>query len=1464
MPTGKQHWKIISRSEFDHEQEALDFVYKDFPSQDNYRAWTNFEFVTGGPYPTRNEVDLLVACPQGVFLIEIKSHQGKLTGDTRDWTFNRDGRRKTIENPLFLTDKKCKRLKGLLEHDPAFRQKKGSRGLRVPFIEPLVFLSDADLDNQLSGLAANSVCRRDTDTRDGIMAAIKRRVCQGLPERPHPVVNTPQIKAVAKALDNLGIRPSQTKRQVNDFLLGELIDEHPEGLYQDYLARHISVESTTRVARCYAINRKASEEERNIVEEAALREARIAGDLEHQGILRADPLTRNEEGPVIFFKRPPSAQRLDHFLAENQERLSIDDRLDLLRQLAETMLYVHRKHLVHRSLSPRSILIQPASKDHPTPRALIFNWQTGSSLADSSRSPLVTQFHGSIHASQLLEDSSQVYLAPEVLSGNAPPSPEQDVFSLGALAYLLFSGKPPAESAVQLSQKLNKSLSGLNVVEAMDAPASSMIDLIKESTHGSASDRSTIADFLACLSLIEEELTQPDLEVVENPLQAKSGDFLSHGLQIVKRLGSGSVSVVFQVKTPNSADDADPVVLKVAREPSHNNRIRAEFEILQDIARKVQSRNIVCAHELIEFDELAAFTMDLAGEETVACELQEKGPVDMRLLERFGEELIRTIRDLDELGGGIAHRDIKPENMGIRKVGSQHQLRLFDFSLAQASPENIQVGTPPYLDPFIAERKVPRWDISSECYSAAVTLYQMTTGLLPQWGDGKSAPAAVAGEVTLPPEVFNSNLREAYLKFFTQALRRDYRKRFDNPGEMLRAWMDIFKDADKPRGTTTHPTDHGAPPAVKKKTAAKSATDQPEEEFTFDLPDGLTPNSQLIGLPLSARLFTALDRLELLTIVDLLRFPQFRIFRLPGVGNKTRRELGALVSELRKLFPKLEADPRKPNKASTQKPATSDTAAEEDLFLSASVDLIAEQAASLGVATGRKAERDMLQTYLGWGQEADTTSNALPTWPSQRDLAIQADVSRQRIGQALTAGRRRWAKLPAIAGLSDAIADYLASNGGICTREKLIRAVLALRPSEHAAPRSYLHASVATRASVESERSIENSRFLEYRSGEQTFLATTASLKSYALELGKIADHLAAKEQLPGAPAVIAELRAVALPSDLPSHITPLSDQALCELAVDTSEQAALSNRLEIYPIGLDARRALMLCLNALLGSKSTVAQLKERVMARVPQAAPLPDNPELKDLITELKIPLEWRTDDPDFPEGVFVRPRDSSSTQHTLTHTRSHVGSSFPTRTDYLHSNTRDLPEKDQAAFQLDKELAQAAQQGSYFVLSVPPGSEAKAASNLQDHFGSDHLQVINLEQLFLSELRQQATALKVDWPIILSADAASEDSRDAANLKTLIKRCLPVLQEKLILEGRTSLVYYPGLLARHDEMSLLAELAAEVGRPKGPHGLWIMVPASTRKDRPMLNGHAVPLPNPASHRLLSLDYLKGVHRR
>jgi serine/threonine protein kinase len=1422
MPPSEKHWKTMARSQFSWEQDALDFIHERFPAQDNYRAWSNFEFIADDG--SINEVDLLVLCPQGIFLIEIKSNPGHLWGDAQDWTWHHDGRRKTVENPLILANRKCKRLKSLLGRQKAFRD--GGQF----FIEPLVFLSHSEAKSHLNGNATFAICFRDSEkspdgtsdtSRPGIMGAIRRRECPGLKQFDSSQVNRPLIKAVTQSMEQAGIKPSQKARRVGDFILDDLVFDSPTGLYQDWLAHHVSHPSTLRCARIYMLSRQLTGEDREIAGKAAAREFQLLERLDHPSILKADPPTECEFGPVLFLRRDPESVRLDHFLQEQGDSLPVDQRLDILRQIAEVISYAHGRKIIHRSLSPQSILVKRDAKGRPLIQ--IFNWQTGARLSGNSDTRVVTRMSMTLHASQLIEDSSLVYIAPEAIAGNADGGTELDVFSLGALTYLLFSGRPPAASVTELQQKLKSSLSnGLNISEVMDGAVDSLVELVLTTANSIGEDRESVEGFLAGLSLVEEELTRPDESSLANPLQATKNDVLAGGYIVKKRLGSGSVSIVYLVDL-NGVEQ----VLKVARASQYNLRIKEEFEVLSTIKDKVRSRIVVAPFKLVEFGDLTGFTMESAGEKTLARFLREEGRLDLTYLKRFGDDLLRTIRDLDD-AGGIAHRDIKPENMGIRMPGKkQYQLCLFDFSLSKASPEDISVGTPGYLDPFISERKVKRWDISSECFSAAMTLHEMATGSLPTWGDGKSDPASIRAEVNIQPERFDPDLRDRFVRFFEKALRRDHGHRFDNPDEMLKAWSDIFATIDdRKKSRTAHPAEE----------------DSEGDGLPYELPELVTPGTQLILLSLSTRLLNTLDRLNLVSVADLSGFPLRRIYRLPGVGNKTRRELGALVKALRERLPDLEVDPAKAIDA-----AAADEDSPSDAF--ASVDLIARQVSVIGRGNDRVAEQEILQAFLGWADQ-----EAAREWFSQTDLATRLGVTRQRVGQVITEARERGKRFPSITSLRDLIYEILCSQAGVVTHSELIAAVLAARGSTFEEPKRTQMASIATRAALETERSLNQPRFQEYRSGGRIFVAIAPELKNYAAALGLVADNLAKADPLPSPGSVLDAIHSIR-PPGFPEGIAVPTDLRLCQLAVAASSNAALSSRMEIYPIGMSPVKALALSQNALFGGTLTIDEIRNRVAARLPHASPMPGRPDLDDLLREVGLDLKWQPDAAD-GRGAYQTPgADGLSLHSSLTLT-----SRFTTRSGPVRP-TGDLSPEVAEALVIEEKLGYAARNGSFLTLSVPQGSEEQACIELQRRFDID---IRDLDRIFIDRMKREAETAGADWSVVLKADAAAQqDSAGWQNLQILVERCLPDVVAQLRSPDRTRLAIHPGLLARYDQMHVLNGIIADIGRVNGIHGLWLMVPANDQSPLPVLNQKAIPITNPAQHIRLNRAWLANKHR-
>jgi hypothetical protein len=91
-----QRWQG-QRSAYSWEQSAVEHIKAQMPDAEPYRAWQTFTFTTDRGHV--REVDLLIATPGGLFLVEIKSHPGTAANHGSTWMFRDADKSRTIENP---------------------------------------------------------------------------------------------------------------------------------------------------------------------------------------------------------------------------------------------------------------------------------------------------------------------------------------------------------------------------------------------------------------------------------------------------------------------------------------------------------------------------------------------------------------------------------------------------------------------------------------------------------------------------------------------------------------------------------------------------------------------------------------------------------------------------------------------------------------------------------------------------------------------------------------------------------------------------------------------------------------------------------------------------------------------------------------------------------------------------------------------------------------------------------------------------------------------------------------------------------------------------------------------------------------------------------------------------------------------------------------------------------------------
>lgn len=327
-------WNIITPSQYEWERRGLDFIRTGLPDHDPYRAWANFEFQTadGAIY----EIDLLVLTKLGFWLVECKAWSGRIRGDTGTWTRSSEGRTNTDDNPILLANRKAKALSSLLKSQPALGK------VRLPWLDALVFLSAEDVQCELAGSARNRVLLRDKPRTDhqpeqkGILAALINREGPGIDKDLRGTIDIKVAKALSRAMEQAGIRPSQRSRRVGDYILGDLIFDGPG--YQDRLARHASFGDVFCRVRQYTVAQASSEDDRQRLKRAAAREFQIIQTLDHQNILPVLDYKEHENSPALLFRyQDPNAVRLDHFLAARGDTLETGQRLDLLRQLTDAI-----------------------------------------------------------------------------------------------------------------------------------------------------------------------------------------------------------------------------------------------------------------------------------------------------------------------------------------------------------------------------------------------------------------------------------------------------------------------------------------------------------------------------------------------------------------------------------------------------------------------------------------------------------------------------------------------------------------------------------------------------------------------------------------------------------------------------------------------------------------------------------------------------------------------------------------------------------------------------------------------------------------------------------------------------------------------------------------------------------------------------------------------------------------------
>lgn len=818
MRKDSPRWVTISDSEFAHEREGLDALGDLIPDAAPYRLWTNFEFQDS--QGTWNEVDALVLGRGRLHLLELKSWSGIIRGDEHNWKVTvENGGVSHRKSPTLATRRKAQRLASKLQ--TAFQEIRATADFEIPrefltppFVKEAVLLHSSHFLSQLSADGQMNVFTLDHLAEQAQLPGITSRILEppSYTEIDEEFGRVMMVLAMEKISGKINHR-----QRAGSWELRSKVDDSGDVVV--WSARHTD-HGEKALIKLRPISPNATQADALRAEKAAGREYKLLSSLAHPGIDSPRSLERVDKYdlPALVYPAHPGFEPLDLLLPGL--KLNASQQVEIILQIADAVAYAHRNNVIHRQLTPESILlnVDALRGADPAVEVKVTGWaqaaqadtaQSTGTLLGTALQPMSTTAAYDVGVS---------FLPPE---GYLPGSDGRlaDLFSVGALAYFVLSGGvQPASTRAELITLL-KEHGGLDLGTTGTQVEPALRELITRVTSPSPAARHK-----AVLPANPPRVTPSPVELFtgrvrdlsqgrraateDDPLETPIGKVIDGRLEVLKVLGSGSTArgiAVVDIEDESST----PRVLKMSTAADNNATLAAEADTLRTLDKQLsghEHRNsfVTLIEELPTLPHSRhALLLSSCGDATLSDGLTLGIPTADQFW-GLGLQLLNILVALE--GTGITHRDIKPANLGLSGKPSKLKLMLFDFSLGHTPLENIDAGTPPYRDPFLGQSGRTTFDSHAERYSAAVVLHEMALHTAPSYAEDNTPAEATDGRLLLTPEnlpaVWNPRQRELLSALLSSALDGDVRRRPGSAAEMRTAFLAARKAAEDQTDTT--------------------------------------------------------------------------------------------------------------------------------------------------------------------------------------------------------------------------------------------------------------------------------------------------------------------------------------------------------------------------------------------------------------------------------------------------------------------------------------------------------------------------------------------------------------------------------------------------------------------------------------------------------------------------------------
>jgi serine/threonine protein kinase len=752
----------IGKTTNDSERRAIAHLRDTLPA--NYSVLHNLELARGAEI---FEIDLIVLAPHCVFVVDVKGAQGTIEVIGAKWY---PLERQPFHSPLAKLRQHAKVLKTLIcdtyPHKPELRR---------------VHVHAAVL------MTAPNAQLVDRGGLDGPDVTYLDKCAAYFQDKSHvPGSRADDIRTLLSTIEQAirgKAKPKSGAPRFRDWQADEKLGG--DDRYTEYRASNtfIGHRAGTARLRVYKVDpyqdAAAQETQRRLISNAFRAVAQMPA---HPNILAVREFFGTEEGDkLILVTEDLAGSALQQHIKRASLALTFDQKLGIIRDVLTALDHAHRHGIVHRNLSPDSILI--GADGHARLSAF-----------DYAR---VGQNRQSTIAGEVVDDLDTRFQAPEAYRDPANATALSDLFSAGLIFYEMLTGEPafasteqmvdaeaifavkPSELKPDLPAGLDEWLQKLcafNPVDRFPDAAHALHELSSLFTPAEDAGATTVNT--------NEEQAAPPGDLYDLPR-----DFVLAGrFHIQERLGEpGGFAVAYKVY-----DNLGDVVrvLKLVTRDRHSvyERLKREYQTLNRIPRH---QNVV---EVLWADRLPDETPYILFEYVDGLDVERQ--INRQALSR--EDAFRIAREvatgLKHLHNhGVYHQDIKPSNL----LWTGNGVRIIDFNVAVSEHEDQAPGggtrryIPPDFDITVDATAAEK--IDRDVYALAVTFYECLTGNYPF-----AEPSPPSNKLARDPRSFPGceDLSDKLVDLLYRALSPHRSDRFSSAQSFLNALSSLSASGD--------------------------------------------------------------------------------------------------------------------------------------------------------------------------------------------------------------------------------------------------------------------------------------------------------------------------------------------------------------------------------------------------------------------------------------------------------------------------------------------------------------------------------------------------------------------------------------------------------------------------------------------------------------------------------------------